>query len=298
MYDINELNQRFGAAGRIAFRIAENGMPIMLLVNSHGSCEESLYGGQVLSYRPMGHTPVLFKSRESFQEAGKQIRGGIPLCWPWFGAPPSSGLPRHGFARLVSWDLLSTQYDSKLTEASIYITDNEQTKTLWPHSFELVQKISLSDNLSIEVTTLNKGNEPFELSQSIHPYIKVRDIENVSVSGVEDCKFTDLFTKKSNLQNGPLSIDKETYYIYGNGKNACAIRDTGLGRNIALTYSGMKNLVVWNPWIEKSSELEDLGDNEYKGMLTLAPATLPEEKMVLQPNEKITIKNSVQATLI
>ena len=297
MYDINTLNQKFGAAGRIAFRVADNGMPMLVLVNGYGSCEISLYGGQVTGYRPMGHVPVLFKSRESAQEEGKQIRGGIPLCWPWFGAPPSPELPRHGFARLVYWDILSTQYDSKTTEAVISLVDNEKTRALWPHSFELTQKITLSDNLTIDVTTLNNGPEPFAISQSIHPYFKVRDITNISVQGLEDCQFSDLFTKESRIQEGPLTIDKESYYIYSNEKSACALKDEGLGRNIAVTYSGMNKLIVWNPWTEKSKQIEDFGDDEYKGMITIAPATLPEENSVLQPGEKVSTKISIQASL-
>ena len=147
--DINELNRRFGTAGRIAFRNSTFGMPEAVLVNGYGSCEISLYGGQVLNYRPMGHTPVLFMSRESDREFGKQIRGGIPICWPWFGAPPSDELPRHGFARLMNWEVLSASYDSKLSEITIGLKDSEESLSLWPHKFELVQKISIK--ISIQV---------------------------------------------------------------------------------------------------------------------------------------------------
>jgi len=297
MNDINDLNKRFGTTGRIAFRVAENGMPVVILVNSYGSCEISLYGGQVLSYRPTGHVPVLFKSRESAQEEGLPISGGAPICWPWFGVPPTPALPRHGFARLVQWNVLSTGYDSKSTEVSLYLTDTDETRNLWPHSFELVQKITLSDNLSIEVTTLNNGSEPFELSQSIHPCFKVRDINEIAISGVEECEFTDLLTKERHIQEGPLTINKETYHIYTSKQSACVISDAGLGRAIAMTYSGMNKLIVWNPWIEKSRELEDFGDTEYKGMLTVAPASLPEEKIVLQPGRKVRIQTSIQAAL-
>jgi len=297
MHAINELNQKFGSAGRIAFRVSQSGMPVIILVTGHGSCEISLDGGQVLSYRPMGHVPVLFNSRESAQEEGCPIRGGISLCWPWFGEPPSPELPRHGFARLAQWNILSTEYDNKSSEVSLYLTDSDKTRDLWPHSFEIIQKITLSDSLTIAVTTMNKGSEPFELSQSIHPYFKVRDIEKVSISGVEKCEFTDFLTKERHIQGGPLSIEKETYDIYSDTKNACVIFDKGLGRNIAIKYSGMNKLIVWNPWIKKSIQLKDFGDTEYKNMLTVAPATLPAEKMILQPGKKVTVETSIQATL-
>jgi len=99
--NIDILNRRFGASGRIAFRTGKTGTPILSLVNRYGSCELSLYGGHVLDYRPTGHAPVLFMSKKSFFESGKPIRGGIPVCWPWFGSASDRALPSHGFARII-----------------------------------------------------------------------------------------------------------------------------------------------------------------------------------------------------
>ena len=297
MHEINELNQRYGTAGRIAFRESAHGTVEAVLVNGYGSCEISLYGGQILNYRPMGHVPALFISKESEREAGKQIRGGIPLCWPWFGAPPSEDLPRHGFARLMNWEVLSSSYDSKASEIIIGLQDSEETLKIWPHKFELVQKITLTDNLSIEVSTLNTDNAPFEISQSIHPYFKVRDVSNTSVIGLEELSYTDLFSKKKATQSGPLSIDKETYYIYDGADQSCAVHDTGMGRDILLTSSGMNKLVVWNPWEEKSKQLQDFGDEEYKKMITVAPFQSADTPVTLKPGEKVSIKTAIQVIL-
>ncbi len=297
MTDINELNQKFGTAGRIAFRKSAYGMTEAVLVNGYGSCEISLYGGQILNYRPTGHNPALFMSRESERKFGKQIRGGIPICWPWFGAPPSKELPRHGFARLMNWEILSSSYDSKMSEIIIGLQESEESLAIWPHKFELVQKISISDNLSIEVTTFNKDNKPFEVSQSIHPYFKVRDIADTSVIGLENLTYTDLLSKKKETQIGALCIKEETYYIYEGENQSCVIRDAGLKRNILITSTGMNKLAVWNPWEKKSKKLNDFGDDEYKKMITVAPVQTANSPISVKPGEKVSIKTAIQVVL-
>ncbi len=295
--NINDLNNKFATAGRIAFRQSHEGLPEMVLVNGYGSCEISLYGGQVLNYRPMGHTPALFISQESIRKEGEQIRGGIPLCWPWLGTPPAENLPRHGFARLMTWEVLSTSYDSKSSEVTLGIAATEETYKLWPYRFELIQKITLSDNLSIEVTTVNRDSKPFEISQSIHPYFKIRDITNVSIAGLEDIEYTDFFSKERHTQKSPLNIDKETFYIYEAEDQSCALCDNGMGRNILIASSGMNKIIVWNPWAEKAKELKDLGDDEYRKMITIAPAHTADTPLTIAPGERNTIKTAIQVVL-
>ncbi|MBR3820383.1 MAG: hypothetical protein IKJ37_02045 [Kiritimatiellae bacterium] len=80
-----ELNKRYGTPGRIVFRDGPQGYPIVALANQYGSAELSLFGAQVLSYRPTGNFPVLFTPSTVEFGAEKADHGGIPICWPWFG---------------------------------------------------------------------------------------------------------------------------------------------------------------------------------------------------------------------
>jgi len=297
MIDLNELNRKFGAAGRIAFRESAYGLPEMVLVNGHGHCDISIYGGQILNYRPIGHAPVLFTSSESAHEAGKRIFGGMPLCWPWFGAAESSELPRHGFARLSTWEVLSTSYDSSSTEVTLGLMQSEQSLALWPHHFELVQKITLSDNLMIEVSTFNRGEQPFAFSQSIHPYFKVRDINRVTIEGLDGIDYTDAVASTTGVQKGPFKISSATYNSFNAPDHAIAIRDEALRRDILLKYSNMQHLVVWNPWREGAAKIEDFGDNEYTGMITVAPVTPADHAVTLKPGEKFIASAAVQVLL-
>lgn len=295
--DIAILNQRFGTPGRIAFRTGEAGLPIVSLANRYGACEVSLYGGHVLNYRPIGHGPVLFISEASLYEPGKPIRGGIPICWPWFGPNTDTALPLHGFARIQQWDLTSTEYSSDTTELLLSLSDSELTRRIWPFAFELTLRVKLGQHLSLELATINRDTRPFTLTQAFHPYFRVRNIMDVSVLGLDQATFKDRLTGLSGKQEGPLIIRAETDRLFTPSAPACVLRDAGLGRALALTFSGTKQLVVWNPWIDKAHAMADFRDDEYTRMLCIEPALTAEGAVTLAPGERNALSFSLQAAL-
>ena len=297
--DITQLNKRFGAPGRIAFRADDQtGLTTVALVNQYGSCEVSLYGGHVLSYRPTGHVPVLFVSQKSLFEAGKPIRGGIPVCWPWFGPSPDAAKPLHGFARIMTWQLQATEYSADTTELRLSLTDSEQTRAYWPHTFELTLRIWLDQRLNLALTTVNRDAEPLTFSEAFHPYLKVRQIMDVTVHGLDQAAFTDRLTKQPGTQAGTLNIRAETDRVFTPQKPECVLHDPGIGRALAVAYTGAKNIVVWNPWIDKARAMPDFGDDEYTRMLCLEPANTADHAVTLLPGEKHTLALALQATLL
>lgn len=295
--DIEILNQRFGAPGRIAFRTGEAGLPIVALVNQHGTCEVSLYGGHVLGYRPTGHVPVLFLSKQSAYEPGKPIRGGIPICWPWFGPNPDKTLPLHGFARILQWDLQATEYSADVTELRLTLSDSEQTRRYWPFAFELTLRVWLDQRLNIALTTVNRDTQAFTFTQAFHPYFRVRQIADVTVRGLDASSYTDRLTGQAATQQGVLAIRSETDRVYTPAATECVLHDPGVGRAIALAYTGADRLVVWNPWIDKARAMPDFGDDEYTRMLCIEPANTADCAVTLAPDEKHTLSLAVQATL-
>jgi glucose-6-phosphate 1-epimerase len=295
--DITLLNQRFGAPGRIAFRTGEAGLPIVSLVNPYGACEVSLYGGHVLAYRPTGHMPVLFISKQSAYEPGKPIRGGIPVCWPWFGPSPDKVQPMHGFARILQWDLQATEYSAETTELRLLLTDSDLTRRYWPYAFELTLRVWLDQHLNLSLTTINRDTRPFTLTQAFHPYFQVRNIMDIRVRGLDSAPYTDLLTGLAATQQTPLDIRSETDRLYTPDTPECVLHDPGAGRAIALTYTGAKRLVVWNPWINKARAMPDFGDDEYTRMLCIEPANAADDAVTLAPGEQHTLSFAVQATL-
>ncbi len=296
--DIAILNQRFGAPGRIAFRTGEAGLPIASIASRFGTCEVSLYGGHVLNYRPTGHGPVLFLSKRSCYEPGRPIRGGIPVCWPWFGPnPEDTSKPMHGVARINQWTLRSTEYSNDVTELQLALTDSELTRRLWPFAFELSLRIRLDQKLTLELTTENRDVQPFTFTQAFHPYFLVRDILDVTVHGLDGAAFSDRLTHQTGTHSGPLTFRQETDCLFTPAKTECALRDDGLKRAIALVFSGTTKLMVWNPWINKARAMPDFGDDEYTRMLCLEPANADEAAVTLAPGEKHTLALAIQATL-
>ena len=295
--DIAILNKRFGAPGRIAFRTGEAGLPIVALVNQYGSCEVSLYGGHVLDYRPTGHVPVLFLSRQSAYEPGKPIRGGIPICWPWFGPSQDKALPLHGFARILQWDLQATEYTAEVTELRLTLSASDLTRRYWPHDFELTLRVWLDQRLNIALTTVNRDAQAFTFTQAFHPYFRVRQIMDINVRGLEAAPYTDRLTGQAATQEGLLNIRSETDRIYTPAAPECVLHDPGVGRAIALAYTGADRLVIWNPWIDKARAMPDFGDDEYTRMLCIEPANTADSAVTLAPGEQHTLSLAVQATL-
>jgi D-hexose-6-phosphate mutarotase len=293
--DLKALEKHFGAAGRIGFREGAGGFPVVVLAGPHGSCEVSLYGGQVLSHRPPGQSPVLFVSRQAVYEPGKPIRGGIPVCWPWFGAHPSDRhKPAHGFARLLPWTLLSAEYSSHLTDVKLSLVDSEATRAFWPHAFELVLRVVLDRGLRVELTTRNRDHAAISISEALHTYLRVRDIGRTVVRGLDGRRYFDALTGREHAaQKGDITFHGETDRVYRDPGPECVVEDAALGREIVLDTRGSHDTVVWNPWIEKSRRLADLGDDEYTGFLCVETANA-RPALTLQPGETHTLTVTLQ----
>ena len=284
--DIAVLNRNYGSPERIAFREGPAGYPLISLAESRGSCEIALYGAHVLSYRPTGQNPVLWMSRRSARvSAGKPIRGGIPLCWPWFGAHPADAkLPNHGFARLRRWKLLGTAYDSRQTSARLQLTHDAETLALWPHPFRLELTVSVGEVLAIEMTTTNKGDAPITLTQAFHPYFLVSQIEAVRVLGLENVSYQDLSPMgRDDRQHGALQIQAETDRLFRKTAGGCTLLDPGIGRRLVVGKRGSHSTVVWNPWIEKARRLADMDHDDYQRFLCIEPANADTDAVTLEP---------------
>ena len=297
--DIAILNQRFGAAGRIAFRTGEAGLPVASLAGKYGACEVSLYGGHVLAYHPAGLGPVLFVSKRAVFEPGKAIRGGIPVCWPWFGpAAEGSGNPLHGFVRTMQWDLSATEYSGEATEIRLSLADSELTRRIWDFAFGLTLRIRLEQHLTMELVTENRDTRPFDFSQGFHPYFRVSDIAAVSVHGLDGAAFTDYPSPEPKRQHGTPTIPCETNRIYTPEKNEIAIHDAKLKRATLVTFSGTRNAVVWNPWAERIKSFDDLAPDDYTRMLCVEPVNRGDTAITLAPGERHTLSMCIQAKLM
>lgn len=260
MQQLAELNANYAIKGVLEFVEQAPGVILAQISNSYATASVSLYAGQVLTFQPAGAAPVLWLSDSAFYAPGKAIRGGIPVCWPWFGPHASdSSKPAHGFVRTSQWDVVgSSQLEDGQTELTLQIVDSEATRALWPHAFELTLNVTVGEHLDVSLTTRNTGKEAFEISEALHTYFNVGDIRQIGVLGLEETAFLDKVDGgKEKTQSGPVQFAGETDNVYLNTLGSNAITDPVLERSIILGKVGSHTTVVWNPWVDKCAKMAD-----------------------------------------
>ena len=293
---IAQLNARYGAAGRIAFREGEGGFPVVQMDSRYGACELSLYGAHLLTYRPVGHGPVLYLSPKSAFEAGKAIRGGIPICWPWFGK--REGKPSHGFARTSRWTLVETAYTDAYTELTLGLKDSPETRAMWPYPFEVKYVVRLGDCLKLSLSCANTGDAPMPVTQAFHPYFRVRDVRQVRIAGLEHAACHDYLTGNETVcGEGDWRATGPTDARFSPKANGCVIHDDGLGRKLTLLWSGTRSLVVWNPWETGERAIADLDEGAYTRFLCVEPVCTGDDAVTLPPGGTATLTLAIQSQM-
>lgn len=299
---VQELNTRFGAPGRIVFREGFAGYPNVVLANKFGTAEIALLGGNVLSYRPTGHSPVLFRSakRDEDYNRGDKFHGGIPICWPQFGNRFDKSLPGHGFAAKMVFEVRSTEYSEEMTEVTLGLVSTEETRKLWPHDFDLELKVSVSMKLNLKLTTTNTGVAPFDFSCGFHPYFVVRDRAQVVVRGLKGCDYTDASGEvdvRGHLADD-FKLDFAPDHVFElplSPKHEFAILDSGLRRAIAIVASGNTRQVVWSS-SEKATPVDHDAD-DWKKFCCVEPVSSWPGGQTLAPGAKHELLTSIQSVL-
>ncbi len=284
--DIAQLNAQYALDGRLRFEAGPGGLPLAVVSNRHAAASVALLGGQVLDFQPHGVAPVLWTSRRSQYAVGKAIRGGVPVCWPWFGPHPSdSARPNHGVVRTRLWQVRAAEAaEDGTTRLALGIADDPATRALWPHAFDLEVRITVGAELAVELVARNTGAEGFVCTGALHSYFAVGDAAGVRIDGLDGRDYLDKAADgRRAAQRGPVTIAAETDRIYLDTTADCLIRDPAQGRVIRVAKSGSRTTVVWNPWAEKARALGDMADDEYTGMVCVETANADEDEIALAP---------------
>ena len=300
MMTLAALNSRFGAPGRIVFREGFAGYPNAVIAGKYGTAEVALLGANVLSYRPTGHGPVLFRPARRDYNRGESFHGGIPVCWPQFGNRFSKDLPQHGFARLMVFEVRASEYSEEMTEITLGLKSDDETRRLWPHDFDLEYKVSVSMKLNLKLTTTNTGKEPFGFSCGLHPYFAVRARDAAFVRGLDGCSFVDGRDPKlvPGRQAGDLKLDFAPDHIFtlpAAARHEFAIVDPGLRRAIALVSSGNTKAVVWNCGADSAPA--DFAAGDWSRYVCVEPVSDWPGGATLAPGMAHELLAAVQATL-
>ncbi len=265
------------------------GLPMVAVDNAHATARIALHGGQVLSFRPTGAAAdLLFVSERAHFQAGMAIRGGVPVCWPWFGADPQGlGRGSHGLARTRVWDLRRTAtLPGGETWLELGLTDTPETRALWPHAFDLTLEITVGTMLRLALTTRNTGASPFSITQALHSYLAVGDIAHTTVLGLDGCHYIDKAKGAGGAvkqQAGAVHIAGEVDRIYTDAPASLAVMDSALGRRIDIRAQGSRTAVVWNPWVAIAAGMADLEDDGYQRFVCVETANAADEVITLPP---------------
>jgi glucose-6-phosphate 1-epimerase len=284
---------------RVAFQPGNGGLQKVLLSTPASQAELYLHGAHVTHFQITGQPPVLFLSSQSNFHPDKPIRGGVPICFPWFGPrtpDPAGNSPMHGFARILPWDVVSTSADGDTTSIELSLIDNSYTRNTWPHPFRAAYHVSLSPAaLALTLTVTNTGPTPFRFEEALHTYFAIADARNATVEGLDGAEYldkTDHLARKR--QSGPVTITAETDRVYLDSNETCVIRDAAQWRSIFNVKQNSHATVVWNPWIAKSKAMPDFGDEEWQRMLCVETANAGPHAVTLPPGKTHTMSATIR----
>ncbi|MEA3211744.1 MAG: glucose-6-phosphate 1-epimerase [Chthoniobacter sp.] len=289
--------RRFEIPDVALFDRGPGGLERLRLKTALADAEILLQGAHLTRFKPSHAEHVLFVSEASHFAPGKPVRGGVPVCFPWFAARaghPES--PSHGFARIKPWRVAALEGSSALgVRVLLELESDDETRALWPCDFVAQLRFEITRQLVMTLEIENRSPISWRFEAALHSYFSVSDVRNVSVTGLEGADYVDKVdaSRRHRLAAAPLRIDGETDRLFPGSPSTCTIHDPGAPRQIIVEKSGSDTTVVWNPWIGKAAALEDFGDDEWPGMLCIETANAGENAIELGPGAR----HSMTATI-
>jgi len=288
MTDIEQWNANYGIAGQVVFSLGKGDMPVVEIRNELAQASIALQGAHVLGFQAAGQEPVIWMSDDATFAAGKSLRGGVPICWPWFGPHASDAtLPGHGPARTTEWEPVAAHANADgSTRLSFAMVETDKTRQQCNHLLRIQLHVTVGNSLTLELETTNLGVESFTLGEAFHTYFLVGDVRQTGIEGLNGCEYIDKVDGgKRKQQHGAVGIDAETDRIYLGTGNSYRIIDPVMGRSIDIRCEGSASVVVWNPWIETATKMGDLGEDGYLHMLCVETTNAADDVVQLAAGE-------------
>lgn len=303
MTTAQQSNTQFGINGQLKFREDASGLIVAEISNRLATASLCLQGAHLMTWQPRSQKqPVVWLSRDAKLAAGKSIRGGAPVCWPWFGAHASeSGFPGHGYARTVPWRVVESGSEPNgATRLTLRLVESDKTRAQWPHACTLELTVIAGETLRMELATENTGATDFVIGEALHTYLQIGDIGAVRVKGLEGCDYWDKVGDSTlRKQDGPISFAGETDRVYINTAAECVIEDDKLKRRIHIAKSGSLSTVVWTPWVDKANKMGDMGQPDgWREMVCVESVNAIENVVKIAAGSKHTLIVEYRAELM
>jgi glucose-6-phosphate 1-epimerase len=272
---ITELNRRFGIPGVAEIVAGNGGLAKVAITCPAATADMYLHGAQVTSWKPAGAGEVLFLSSRSQWAEGHAIRGGVPICFPWFRAKSDDpGAPAHGFVRTKAWKLESIVQLDGAVLVSMVTESDASTKRWWPADFQLVHRATFGSELRLELELTNRGRTEVRFQEALHSYFRVGQVQAARLHGLDK------------VQQGDVVLAGETDRAYLTGQPQVQLEDPTLRRSISIAKENSATTVVWNPWQEGARALPDLADNEWTQMFCVEASNVLSEAVTLGPGQQ------------
>ncbi len=293
--DLDSLNACFGLPGVAKIVAGSNGLPKLVVSTPAASAEVYLHGAQITSWRPANAEEVIFLSAHSSFADGKAIRGGIPLCFPWFNKKADDATaPSHGFVRLKEWELTSVAQQNETVTAIFETGTDETSQRWWPHDLHVACCITIGAALQLELIVTNTGASAFHFEEAMHTYYRVGDVRQVRVSGLDGKTFQDNTEgNREKQQTNDVVFAKAVDNAYLDTADPLEVIDPVLHRRIRIEKQQSLNTVVWNPWAEGAKALADLGDEEWLQMVCVEVCNIRAAAVELAPGAVHTMTNTM-----
>lgn len=273
------------------------GYPLLVINHAAATGRIALNGAHVMEWTPAGEKPVLYMSPQALLEPGKAIRGGIPVCWPWFGPHPTDAdKPAHGFVRNLMWTVGEASENAAGVTMNLHLSDNDEAKAFWPHRFALRLEVKLGARLSVALFVKNTDTVAWNMTGALHTYLCVADVTQAAVIGLDDAFYVESRLSPERIkQSGPVYFDREVDRNY-ESRDTVRLLDKSGGRTVVVEKSGSRATIVWNPWIEKSKRLSDLPDDAYPHFVCIEAANAAPDIITLEPGQEheLSQRSSVQ----
>jgi glucose-6-phosphate 1-epimerase len=261
-----------------------HGLPALTLSAPDGATATiTLHGANLVSWIPAGGTERLFLSDKAVFDGKQALRGGVPVIFPQFGG---GGKLRHGFARSLPWEVVGARTGADFATATLRLNDSSATRALWPHAFSAEMTVLLSGNrLDMELEVENPGDAPFSFTAALHTYLRVQEVENVRLAGLQNQRYLDQTRQgqEETDRREALVVDDEVDRLYIGVRNPVLLSHPG-GGAIAMQQEGFPDMVVWNPWEKKCAALSDMPKDGFRRMLCVESAAAA-RPVTLEPGD-------------
>jgi glucose-6-phosphate 1-epimerase len=290
-WTLEELNRRFAIEGAAEITAGQGGLPKVHVSTAAAQADIYLHGAHVTSWRPAGAKDVIFLSERSHYEDGRAIRGGVPVCFPWFRAKADDPqAPAHGFVRIKAWEIASITRDGDVVTVTLSTENDAGTRRWWPYDFRIEHRVTVGAELKLELIVTNTGTTAFHFEEALHTYHRVGDAEKIRVAGLDGATYLDNTDgNRKKTQQGDVLMAGPVDNAYLNTTSDLELADPAFRRHVQIAKENSHTTIVWNPWESGAKAMADLGDDEWRQMACIEASNILDFAVPLAPGEQHTM---------